>query len=117
MDRLPIDAGTVKTVVDALLQAFQKARTARLRANAERALSQAVRELLAANPNLNKADAAVAAAKAAGIISDRLFLVETMRSRVVKHAKKARKAAKRKTTARKTTTRRPATRAKSRRDK
>lgn len=109
MDRLQIDPGLVKTVVDALLQAFQKARTGRLRANAEKALSEAVRELLRANPDLNKADAAVATAKAAGIINERVFLVENMRTRVVKHAKKAAKKRKLATTRVKTSRRRAAT--------
>ena len=113
MDRFQIDPGMVKTVVDALLNAFAKARTGKLRADAERRLSEAVRELLGANPDLNKADAAVAAAKAAGIINERVFLVEKLRTRVAKHAKKAKK----RKPARPKTARRPSTGRKSRREK
>jgi hypothetical protein len=72
----------VKSVVDALMVALRKARTRRLKGNAEEALSQAVRELLLINPNLNQVDAAIATAKATAIISNQLFLAEEMRSRV-----------------------------------
>jgi hypothetical protein len=115
MDRFQIDPGMVKTVVDALLSAFQKARTGKLRADAERRLSEAVRELLGANPDLNKADAAVAAAKAAGIISEKVFLVESLRTRIAKHAKRAKK--KVRVTKRVKTSRKPSTGRKPRREK
>ena len=93
---MALDAGVAKPFVDALLRALQLAKTEKLKGNARRALSDAVRELLTITPDLGKADAAVAAAKAAGIIDERIFLIESMRSRVRKH----RKASRRRTTTR-----------------
>ena len=59
----------------ALLQRGEKAN---LKRNAEAALREAIRELLLANPDENKAQARIAIAKAAGILSEDVVLAEDM---------------------------------------
>jgi hypothetical protein len=49
-----------------------------LQRNAEAALREAIRELLLANPDENKAAARIAIAKAAGILSEDVVLAEDM---------------------------------------
>lgn len=92
-------------VVDAIPGAFKKAKTRKLRANAEAKLAEAIRELLLAKPDLNKVDAAIATAKAASIISNDLFLAENMRSSVRGYSLPRRRTAKK---AAKKATRKPA---------
>jgi hypothetical protein len=89
---MPIEA-LAKPVIDALMRALGEAREARLQRNARKALSEAISELILANPDLNKAQAKIAVARAAGIIDSELFVAETM-------LKKVRKANKRQTAAR-----------------
>ena len=72
----------VKPVVDALIAIFKKAKTFKLKSNANKALSEAIRDLLLASPNLKSAEAKIAVAKAAGIINEDLILAEEM---VAKH--------------------------------
>lgn len=73
-----IEAALVKPVVDALLTVFKQTQNIHLQHNAEAALREAIRELLLANPNENKAAARIAIAKAAGIISEDIVLAEDM---------------------------------------
>jgi hypothetical protein len=68
----------IKPVVDALIAALKAARGKQLKRSAARDLSAAVRELLTANPNENFAEAKIAAAKAAGLLSEDLFLAEKL---------------------------------------
>ncbi|HEY1092546.1 MAG TPA: hypothetical protein VGE47_15730 [Burkholderiaceae bacterium] len=77
-----IESALVKPVVDALVALYKKARTSRLKSTAEKALAQAIRELLLAPSDLKSAEAKIAIAKAAGLINDDLLLAEDM---VVKH--------------------------------
>ncbi len=75
---MPIEAALIKPVVDALLGLFRQGDNLRLKRNAEVALREAIRELLLANPNENKAQARIAIAKAAGILSEDVVLAEDM---------------------------------------
>lgn len=78
---MPVEAALVKPVVDALLALFRQGSDVRLKRNAEAAVREAIRELLLANPDENKAAARIAVAKAAGILSDDVLLAEDMLQR------------------------------------
>jgi hypothetical protein len=75
---MPIEAALVKPVVDALMALFRRGENLHLKHNAEAALREAIRELLLANPDENKAEARIAIAKAAGILSEDVVLAEGM---------------------------------------
>ena len=75
---MPIEAALIKPVVDALLGLFRQGDNLRLKHNAEASLREAIRELLLANPDDNKAEARIAIAKAAGILSEDVVLAEDM---------------------------------------
>ncbi len=72
------EAALIKPVVDALMGLFRQGDNLRLKRNAEDALREAIRELLLANPNESKAEARIAIAKAAGILSEDVVLAEDM---------------------------------------
>lgn len=73
---MPIEAALIKPVVDALMALFRRGENLHLKHNAEAALREAIRELLLANPDENKAEARIAIAKAAGILSEDVVLAE-----------------------------------------
>ena len=73
-----IEAALIKPVVDVLLALFRQGENLQLKSNAEAALREAIRELLLANPDENKAEARIAVAKAAGILSEDVVLAEDM---------------------------------------
>ncbi len=75
---MAIEAALIKPVVDALMGLFRQGDSLRLKRNAEAALREAIRELLLANPDDNKAEARIAIAKAAGILSEDVVLAEKM---------------------------------------
>ena len=75
---MPIEAALLKPVVDALMALLSRGEKATLKRNAEAALREAIRELLLANPDENKAQARIAIAKAAGILSEDVVLAEHM---------------------------------------
>lgn len=75
---MPIEAALIKPVVDALLGLFRQGRDLQLKHDAEAALREAIRELLLANPDENKAAARIAIARAAGILSEDVVLAEDM---------------------------------------
>ena len=75
---MAIESALVKPVVDALMALLQRGEKATLKRNAEAALREAIRELLLANPDENKAQARIAIAKAAGILSEDVMLAEDM---------------------------------------
>ena len=75
---MPIEAALIKPVVDVLLDLFKQGDNLRLKRNAEAALREAIRELLLASPDDNKAEARIAIAKAAGILSEDVVLAEDM---------------------------------------
>jgi hypothetical protein len=76
-----------KPVVDALLKALDRARDAHLRANARTAIGEAITELIRISPDLSKAQAKIAIARAAGIIDQDLFTAERMLKKVQKSVK------------------------------
>ena len=78
-----------KPVVDALLKAFDRARDAHLHANARKAIGEAISELIRISPDLSKAEAKIAIARAAGILDQDLFTAERMLKKVKKAARKA----------------------------
>ena len=75
---MAIETALIKPVVDALLALFRESNDIKLKRNAEKALREAIRELLLANPDENKAEARIAIAKAAGILSEDIVLAEDM---------------------------------------
>ena len=75
---MPIEAALIKPVVDALMGLFRQGEHLKLKHNAEAALREAIRELLLADPNESRAEARIAIAKAAGIISEDVVLAEDM---------------------------------------
>jgi hypothetical protein len=75
---MPIEAALIKPVVDALMGLFRRGEDLHLRHNAEAALREAIRELLLANPDENKAAARIAVARAAGILNEDIVLAEDM---------------------------------------
>src|SRR3546814_17329310 len=75
---MPIEAALIKPVVDVLMGLFRQGENLRLKSNAEAALREAIRELLLASPADNKAEARIAIAKAAGILSEAVVLAEDM---------------------------------------
>lgn len=89
---MPIEPGLIKPVVDALLELIGQSENLRLKRNGTAALREAIRELLQADPNENRAQARIAIAKAAGIISEDVVLAEDMLKKT--RASKARTAGK-----------------------
>ena len=75
---MPIEAALIKPVVDALLALFRESSDLQLKRSAQRALREVIRELLQANPDENRAQARIAIAKAAGILSEDVVLAEDM---------------------------------------
>ncbi|NYZ61907.1 hypothetical protein [Luteimonas deserti] len=75
---MAIEAAFVKPVVDVLLALFQQGNDLKLKSNAQAALREAIRELLQANPDENRAAARIAVARAAGILSEDVVLAEDM---------------------------------------
>lgn len=75
---MAIESALIKPVVDALMALLNRGEKATLKRNAEAALREAIRELLLANPDENKAEARIAIAKAAGILSADVLLAEGM---------------------------------------
>lgn len=78
-----------KPVVDALLKALDRAKDAHLRASARKAIGEAISELIRIRPDLNKAEAKIAIARAAGILDQDLFTAERMLKKVKKANRKA----------------------------
>jgi len=75
---MAIEAALIKPVVDALMALLSRGEKANLKRNAEAAIREAIRELLLAQPDENKAEARIAIAKAAGILSADVMLAEDM---------------------------------------
>ena len=90
-----IEAAVLKPVVDAILGIAKIGRGARVKANAEKAIREAIRELLQADPNEDAIAAKIAIAKAAGILSHEVVLAETMLGKVRHHRTTSKKTAKR----------------------
>ena len=91
---MPLDL-LAKPVIDALMRALDRARDASLKKDARKAVAEAIRELIRLDPDVDKAQARIAVARAAGILDEDLFTAERMLRKVRKAARKA-KPAKRK---------------------
>jgi ornithine cyclodeaminase/alanine dehydrogenase-like protein (mu-crystallin family) len=75
---MAIEAALIKPVVDALMALLRRGEHLKLKRDAEAAVREAIRELLLAQPDENKAAARIAIAKAAGILSEDVALAEDM---------------------------------------
>lgn len=75
---MTIEAALIKPVVDVLLALFHQGSDLKLKHNAQASVREAIRELLQANPDENRAAARIAIARAAGILSEDVVLAEDM---------------------------------------
>lgn len=78
-----------KPVVDALLKALDRAKDAHLKDNARKAIAEAISELIRIHPDVGKAEARIAIAKAAGILDQDVFTAERMLKKVKRAARKS----------------------------
>lgn len=85
-----------KPVIDALMKALDRAKDAHLKDNARKAIAEAISELIRIHPDVGKAEARIAIAKAAGILDQDLFTAERMLKKVKRAAKKSAQPRKRK---------------------
>lgn len=111
---MAIEAGYIKPVVDAILGLVKRGSNAKLQRDAVKAVREAIRELLMADPNENAVEAKIAIAKAAGLISHEVLLADEMLEKVKSNKKKlpskapTKKATVEAATAKKVNTKKPA---------
>jgi hypothetical protein len=84
-----------RPVIDALMKALDRAKDAHLKDDARKAIAEAISELIRIHPDVGKAEARIAIAKAAGILDQDLFTAERMLKKVKRAAKKSAHARKR----------------------
>jgi hypothetical protein len=77
-----IETSLIKPIVDAILGLARSGNNARLKRDAAKAVREAIRELLLADPNESEAEAKIAIAKAAGLISEDVLLADDMLRKV-----------------------------------
>ena len=77
-----IEASLLKPIVDAILGLARSGNNARLKHDAAKAVREAIRELLLVDPNEGEAEAKIAVAKAAGLISEDVLLADDMLRKV-----------------------------------
>ena len=75
---MALETALVKPVADAIMALLRRGENLQLNRNAEKAVRDAIRELLLASPDENKAAARIAVAKAAGLLSEDMVLAEGM---------------------------------------
>jgi len=75
---MALESALVKPAVDAIMALLRRGENMQLNRNAEKAVREAIRELLLASPDENKAAARIAVAKAAGLLSEDVVLAEEM---------------------------------------
>ena len=85
---MAIEAGYIKPVVDAILGLVKRGSNAKLQRDAAKAVREAIRELLLADPNENAVEAKIAIAKAAGLTSHEVLLADEMLEKVKSNRKK-----------------------------
>jgi len=85
---MSIEAGFIKPVVDAILGLVKTGSNVKLQRDAAKAIREAIRELLLADPNENSVAAKIAIAKAAGLISHDVLLADEMLEKVKSNKKK-----------------------------
>ncbi|MGQ0657359.1 MAG: hypothetical protein ACT4NU_04575 [Chromatiales bacterium] len=83
----PLEA-LIKPVTDALLAALEKAKSNSLKRSARRALSEAIKELVKIDPDVDAAEAKIAVARAAGIIERELFTAQSMLAKVKRDSRR-----------------------------
>lgn len=88
-----------KPVIDALMKALDRAKDAHLKDNARKAIAEAISELIRIHPDVGKAEARIAIARAAGILDQDLFTAERMLKKVKRAARKSAPPRKRRKTA------------------
>ncbi len=71
------------------MKALDRAKDAHLKDNARKAIAEAISELIRIHPDVGKAEARIAIAKAAGILDQDLFTAERMLKKVKRAAKKS----------------------------
>lgn len=103
---MALESALVKPVVDAIMALLRRGENMQLNRNAEKAVREAIRELLLASPDENKAAARIAIAKAAGLLSEDVVLAEEMlqKHRATKAKTRGKSGSSRKRVATKTTT-------------
>jgi hypothetical protein len=77
-----IETSLIKPIVDAILGLARSGNNARLKRDAAKSVREAIRELLLADPNESEAEAKIAIAKAAGLISEDVLLADDMLRKV-----------------------------------
>jgi hypothetical protein len=77
-----IETSLLKPIVDAILGLARGGNNARLKRDAAASVREAIRELLLADPNESEAEAKIAIAKAAGLISGDTLLADDMLRKV-----------------------------------
>jgi hypothetical protein len=77
-----IESALLKPIVDAILGLARSGSNARLKRDAAASVREAIRELLLADPNESEAEAKIAIAKAAGLISEDVLLADAMLRKV-----------------------------------
>ena len=110
---MALETALIKPVVDAIMVLLRRGENMQLNLNAEKAVREAIRELLLASPDENKAAARIAVAKAAGLLSEDVVLAEEMlqKHRATKAKTRGKSGSSRKRVAAKTasiTTKKPA---------
>lgn len=105
-----VDSALIKPVADAIMDLLKLAKTSRLTKQAESNIREAIKDLLLANPNEDKAEAAILAARAANLLSPDLLLAERMleKVRTTKKAAAIKKVAKKKVAKKKAVARKAA---------
>jgi hypothetical protein len=88
---MAIESALIKPVADAILKLLKIGNDVRLTKEAEVKIREAIRDLLRANPDENKAEAAILAAKAAKLLSPDVLLAEKMLKKIRKKKKSTRK--------------------------
>jgi Arc/MetJ-type ribon-helix-helix transcriptional regulator len=84
-----IESTLIKPVADAILKLLKMGNDVRLAKEAEEKIREAIRDLLQASPDENKAEAALLAAKAVNLLSPDVILAAEMLEKVRKTKKKA----------------------------
>jgi hypothetical protein len=85
---MAIESALIKPLVDAILGLAKVGGNAKLKRGAAKAVNEAIQELLRLEPDENAAEAKIAIAKAAGLISPEVLLADEMLKKVKDSKKK-----------------------------
>ena len=84
-----IESTLIKPVADAIMKLVKMGNDVRLAKEAEEKIREAIRDLLLASPDVNRAEAALLAAKAANLLSPDVILATQILEKVRRTKKKA----------------------------